>query len=153
MEDDGVIVALGGYRGASFAVRAGGHGDVTATHRLWHKPKDIGWLGTGVVHEGTVYICDAGGVIYCIDVKTGEFLWKSRGDGGGTWSSITQTADGTMYLLTKSGATTVFRPDRQALKRVAENELSEPSNASVVVAGKDVLVRTDQALWCFAEPE
>ena len=58
-----------------------------------------------------------------------------------------------MYLLTKSGATTVFLPDRQALKQVAENELSEASNASVVVAGNDVLVRTDQALWCFAKPE
>ncbi len=59
----------------------------------------------------------------------------------------------TMYLLTKSGTTTVFRPDRKALKRVAENELNEASNASVVVAGSDVLVRTDQALWCFAKPE
>ena len=152
MEEDGIVIALGGYRGASFAVRAGGRGDVTAT-RLWHKPKDIGWLGTGVVHEGSVYICDTGGVIYCIDVETGEVRWKSRSGGGGTWSSITQTADGTMYLLTKSGATTVFRPDRQALKRVAENQLGETSNASVVVAGNDVLVRTDRALWCFAKPE
>lgn len=153
LEDDGVIVALGGYRGASFAVRAGGSGDVTATHRLWHKPNDVGWLGTGVIHEGTAYVCDMGGVIYGIDVKTGEFLWKSRGGGGGTWSSVTQTADGTMYLLTKSGVTTVFRPDRGGLKQVAENELGETSNASVVVAGGDVLVRTDQALWCFAKPE
>jgi outer membrane protein assembly factor BamB len=153
MEENGVVVALGGYRGASFAVRAGGRGDVTATHRLWHKPEDIGWLGTGVIHESTVYICDTGGVIYCIDVEMGDLLWKSRSDGGGTWSSITQTADGTMYLLTKSGTTTVFRPDREALKRVATNELNEASNASVIVAGSDVLVRTDQALWCFANPE
>lgn len=153
MEDNGVIVALGGYRGASFAVRAGGRGDVTATHRLWHKPKDIGWLGTGVADEGSVYICDTGGVVYCIDIETGEFLWKSRGGGGGTWSSITQTADGTMYLLTKSGTTTVFRPDRQSFQRVAENGLGEASNASVVVAGNDVLVRTDQTLWCFAKPQ
>ena len=150
---NGVVVALGGYRGASFAVRAGGRGDVTATHRLWHKPEDIGWLGTGVIYDGTVYICDTGGVIYCIDAQTGDILWKRRSDGGGTWSSITQTADGTMYLLTKSGTTTVFRPDREALKRVATNELNEASNASVVVAGNNVLVRTDQALWCFETPE
>lgn len=153
MEESGVVVALGGYRGASFAVRAGGRGDVTTTHRLWHKPKDIGWLGTGVAHEGAIYICDTGGVIYCIDVETGEFLWKNRGDGGGTWSSITQTGDGTMYLLTKNGTTTVFRPDRQSFQRIVENELGETSNASVVVVGNDVLVRTDQSLWCFAKPQ
>ncbi|MDV6031945.1 MAG: PQQ-binding-like beta-propeller repeat protein [Phycisphaera sp. RhM] len=149
MESDGVIVALGGYRGASLAVRAGGRGDVTETHRLWHKPKDIGWLGTGVAHERTIYICDTGGVIYCIDVDTGETQWKSRSGGGGTWSTITQTADGLMYLLDKSGTTIVFRPDRKEFKRFAENELKESTNASVVVAGGDVLIRTDKALWCF----
>ena len=78
MEENGVVVALGGYRGASFAVRAGGRGDVTATHRLWHKPKDIGWLGTGVVHDGALYICDTGGVIYCIDVASwGSFCGRA----------------------------------------------------------------------------
>ena len=152
MEGDGVVVALGGYRGASFAVRAGGHGDVTQTHRLWHKPKDSGWLGTGVVHEGAVYISDMGGVLYCIDVPTGNVLWRSRRDGGGTWSTVTQTASGLMYLLSKSGATTVFRPDREEFQLVAENELDEPTNASVVVAGGEVFIRTDRALWCFTDP-
>ncbi|TWT91961.1 outer membrane protein assembly factor BamB family protein [Stieleria varia] len=149
MYSNGVIVALGGYSGASLAVRVGGQGDVTQTHRLWHKPKDGGWLGTGVVDDGAIYICDIGGVVHCLDVQTGQELWKRRGDGGGTWSSITQTADGNMYLLTKSGTTTVFLPDRTGLKKVAENKLDETTNASVVVAGEDVLVRTDAALWAF----
>ena len=151
MEYEGVVVALGGYRGASLAVRAGGHGDVTQTHRLWHKPKDSGWLGTGVADKGTIYVCDMGGVIHVIDVQTGQILWKQRGDGGGTWSSITQTADGLMYLLTKSGTTTVFRPDREEFKRIALNRLNESTNASVVVAGSEVLIRTDKALWCFED--
>ena len=90
-----------------------------------------------------------GGVIHCIDIPTGEVLWKKRGEGGGTWSTVTQAGSGEMYLLTKSGTTTVFLPDRDALKQVAENQLGEPSNASVVVTGRDVLIRTDQSLWCF----
>lgn len=152
MEADGVIVALGGYLGASMAVRAGGRDDVTETHRLWHKPKDGGWLGTGVTHEGDLYICDMGGVIHCIDIETGDSQWKARGDGGGTWSSITQAGNGLMYLLTKSGTTTVFRPDSNELKRVAKNELDESTNASVVAAGSDILIRTDKSLWCFSYP-
>lgn len=150
VEHDGVIVALGGYRGASQAVRAGGRGDVTVTHRLWHKPEDIGWLGTGVAHQGHVYVCDMGGVIHCIDVQSGDVNWKHRGADGGTWSSVTQTGDGVMYLLTKTGTTTVFRPDPEAYQPIAENELNQASNASVVIAGNDVLIRTDEALWCFA---
>jgi len=151
MESDGVIVALGGYGGASFAVRAGGRGDVTDTRRLWHRPSDSGWLGTGVTHQGTLYVCDMGGVVHCMDVQTGDIRWKGRSEGGGTWSSITQTADGLMYLLTKSGTTTVFRPDREKFVRVAENELEERTNASVVIAGEDVVIRTDEAVWCFTD--
>ncbi len=150
MESNGIIVALGGYNGASLAVRAGGQGDVTETHRLWHKPNDGGWLGTGVVDDGAIYICDIGGLIRCLDVQSGKELWKERSGGGGTWSSITQTADGLMFLLTKSGATTVFQPSREGLKKVAFNELNEATNASVVVAGKDILIRTDKALWSLA---
>ncbi len=149
MESDGVVVALGGYGGASLAVRAGGRGDVTQTHRIWHKPKDGSWLGTGVTDKGAIYVCNMGGVLHCLDVQTGEELWKDRVDGGGTWSSITQTDDGKMFLLTKSGTTTVFQPSKDGLKLVAENELDESTNASVVIAGSDVLIRTDEALWCF----
>ena len=151
VEHDGVIVVLGGYNGASMAVRTGGSGDVTKTHRLWHKPRDNGWLGTGVAEEGAVYVCDMGGVLHCIEVLTGDVLWKSRVEGGGTWSSITQTSEGMMHLLTKTGATTVFRPNQEKLDEVSVNELNETSNASVVVAGGEVLVRTDKALWCFAK--
>jgi outer membrane protein assembly factor BamB len=152
MESNGVVVALGGYSGASLAVRTGGRGDVTETHRLWHKPKDGGWLGTGVVDDHAIYICDIGGVISCIDVASGKELWKERSGGGGTWSSIAQTADGLMFLLTKSGATTVFRPSREGLNKISVNQLNEPTNASVVIAGSDTLIRTDNALWSLAAP-
>jgi outer membrane protein assembly factor BamB len=147
MEWDGVIVALGGYGGASLAVRAGGRGDVTRTHRLWQKPRDSGWLGTGVAHDGLIYACSMSGVLSCMKVQTGEVLWNNRIRGGGSWSSITQTGDGRMFLLTKSATTTVFQPDSKELKRLSENALNETTNASVVVAGNDVLIRTDKALW------
>lgn len=86
-----------------------------------------------------------------MDVQTGDELWKGRVDGGGTWSSITKTGDGKMYLLTKAGTTTVFTPDRTEFKKLAENTIDETTNASVVVAGHDVLVRTDRALWSFTK--
>lgn len=152
VESGGVVVALGGYRGASLAVRAGGRGDVTQTHRLWHKPNDNGWLGTGVAVDGNVYVCDMGGVLTCLDVQTGDVRWKDRTDGGGTWSSITKTADDKLFLLTKSGVTTVFQPSATELKTIATNKVGETTNASVVIAGTNVLVRTDKSLWCFAKP-
>ncbi len=149
MQSSDTVVVLGGYGGASLAVRAGGQGDVTTSRRVWHRPRDSGWLGTGVAHDGAIYICSMDGILSCIDVQSGEELWKKRIGGGGTWSSITHTADGRMFLLDKSGTTTVFEPDREKFKEIAVNELNESTNASVVIAGSDLLIRTNQALWSF----
>ncbi len=151
MESDGIVVALGGYRGASLAVRGSGEGDITDTQRLWHKPKDSGWLGTGMIEDGVLYVAGMGGVLSCIDIDTGEVLWKQRTDGGSTWSSVTQDGSGMMFLLSKSGITTVFRPNKEKLELVATNSLDETTNASVVIAGDDILIRTDKALWSIGE--
>ncbi len=147
MESHGIVIGLGGYRGASLAVQGVGEGDVTNSQRLWHEPKDSGWLGTGIIHDGVLYAADMGGVLYCRNIQTGEVLWKARTDGGSTWSSITQDASGLMFLLSQSGSTTVFRPNKQRFDVVATNSLDESTNASVVIAGEDILIRTDKSLW------
>ena len=147
-----VVVGLGGYGGAALAVRAGGEGDVTDSRRLWHGPRGA-WLGTGATAGGVLYVCDMRGTLHALDVLSGEDLWKARagGDGGGgTWGSVTATGDGRMVALTKNGAATLFRPDREEFKVLAVNELGERTNASVVAAGAEWFVRTDEALWCFA---
>ncbi|TWU10910.1 outer membrane protein assembly factor BamB family protein [Allorhodopirellula heiligendammensis] len=149
MQSGDTIVVLGGYGGASLAVRVGGQGDVTRSHQVWHRPRDKGWLGTGVAHDGAIYISGLEGILSCIDVLSGDELWRKRIGGGGTWASITQTDDGRMFLLDKSGRTTVFAPNRDKYEEIAVNELNEPTNASVVIAGNDLLIRTDRALWSF----
>lgn len=151
MESEGIVIALGGYRGASLAVRGSGEGDITEAQRLWHEPKDSGWLGTGLIADGVIYAADMGGVLSCRDVKTGKTLWKQRTEGGSTWSSITQDESGLMFLLSKSGATTVFRPNKEKFDLVATNSLDESTNASVVIAGDDILIRTDKALWAIGK--
>jgi outer membrane protein assembly factor BamB len=153
MYGDGHIVALGGYAGASLAVRPGGNGNVTETHRAWHKPRDGSWLGTGVVHEGHLYIGDMQGILHCIKLDTGDVAWKERLPGssgrGDTWSSITMSGDGLMYLLNQGGDTFVFRPSPKGYEQIARNALGEDTNASIVLTNGQVLIRTQQSLWCI----
>jgi hypothetical protein len=52
---DGVVYCLGGRSGvAALAVRAGGSGDVTGTHRLWTSNKGSN-VSSPVVHDGHLY--------------------------------------------------------------------------------------------------
>ena len=145
------MVGLGGYGGASLAVRANGEGDISDAQRLWHEPKDSGWLGTGMIEDGVLYVADIGGVLSCREIETGDVLWKERFEGGSTWSSITQDEAGLMFLLSKSGTTTLFRHKKDKFDVVAINSLNEATNSSVVIAGNDHLIRTDKALWSIGE--
>src|SRR6187399_1724709 len=53
---DGIVVTMGGFNGKSMAVSAGGTGDVTDSRRLWLHPKTKQRIGSGVIHDGHVYI-------------------------------------------------------------------------------------------------
>jgi outer membrane protein assembly factor BamB len=147
---DGVILANGGYNGAVLAVRTGGSGDVTDSHRLWHQPKSPQRIGSGVIHDGHVYIVDDPGTAECIKLQTGEVVWKERLPAKGSatnWSSAV-LADGNIYSLSQGGDVCVFKAATK-FEIVAVNSLEEPANASVAISNGDVFVRTHRSLWCI----
>ena len=153
--DDGVLVIMGGYFSASLAVRPGGSGDVTKTHRIWHRPRSAASrLGTGIIKDGYWYVSDMKGIVECIEVKTGKNVWKKRLSGssgsGNVWGSITMTADGNLYMLNQSGDTFVFKASPK-YELIATNSLGETTNSSVVPSGGELLLRTHKHLWCISE--
>lgn len=149
---DGVVVAMGGYYGSSMAVKVGGSGDVTKTHRLWRKVRHNGGIGSGVARDGHLYYPSASGVGYCLNVRTGEEIWEERLRGAsrrsGAWGSPTLLGD-KIYFLNQGGDTIVFRADTK-FEQLAANPLGEQSNSSIVVADGELFVRTHKALWCLA---
>ena len=153
---DGVVIAMGGYHGASLAVRPGGSGDVTKSHRVWHTPKSQSRLGTGVMHDGHWYVSDMKGIVEGIDVKTGKTVWKKRLSGttgsGNVWGSIMMSADGLLYMLNQSGDTFVFRASPKH-ELIATNSLGETTNSTVVPSGGDLFIRTHNALWCIGQKQ
>jgi outer membrane protein assembly factor BamB len=53
---DEVIVGMSGYHGPAIAVKTGGEGDVTGSHRLWMQgQKNPQRVGSGVLVDGHVY--------------------------------------------------------------------------------------------------
>lgn len=149
---DGIIVALGGYFGNSIAVKAGGEGDVTKTHRLWQHVRHNGGIGSGVVKNGRLYYHDSGGVAYCLDLKTGETLWKGRLPGiSKSWGSLLLAGD-RIYALSQAGETVVFKANPQEFEVVAHNHLGEMTNSSPVPFGKELFIRTHDGLWCIGLP-
>ncbi len=152
---DPVIIAASGFGGAAMVVKTGGSGDVTATHRLWHWPKNKGFIGSAVVKDGHLYWIDIGGVAQCVRLSNGEVMWTARlpraGEDNGVWSSPVLHA-GHVYVVNKSGNTVVFKAQSTSFDVVATNLLDEASNSSVVVSGGEIFLRTVNALWCIRNP-
>ncbi|MED5278083.1 MAG: PQQ-binding-like beta-propeller repeat protein, partial [Verrucomicrobiota bacterium] len=73
--DGNVVLSMGGYFGASIAVKPGGKGDVTAK-RVWHDPRSKkNRLGTAVIRNGYAFFANMSGFAECVDMKTGKVVF------------------------------------------------------------------------------
>jgi outer membrane protein assembly factor BamB len=152
--DRGIVVAMGGFMGMSLAVKTGGAGDVTATHRLWHHPKTKQRIGSGVVHDGHIYILNDPGVAECWELETGKLVWEERLKGpapkSSNWSSMLLAGD-KLYAINQGGDAFVVKASPK-FELLATNSLGESSNSSIAPSDGELFIRTHQALWCVGQP-
>lgn len=151
---EGQVIAFGGYGGMGVSVKAGGQGDVTKTHRLWHLPKVSQRIGSGVVYQGHHYILSDGGIAECRDLKTGQMVWNERlkgpGPTGQNWSSIVLTADGLCYAVNQGGDAFIFRASPK-FELLATNSLGEKVIGSMAVSDGQIFIRGYKHLWCIGQ--
>lgn len=138
---------------AATAVRVGGRGDVTATHRLWQTRKGSN-VSSPVWHDGRLYFAhDQGLFFYCLDANSGEVVFEERLPRGfGTIYSSPVLAGGRIFLFSRDGGALVLEAG-DSYKVVSQNPALDrsPVNASPAVVGNRLLIRSDQALYCIAE--
>jgi len=154
---DGVVGVTGsGLRNAAMAIRPGGRGNVTATHRLWHltPPGSKGCIGSGVIARGHLYQVTMMGFAQCLDLKTGQTVWDERLTGPGaknsSWSSPLLAGD-RLYVPNQNGDVFVLRAGPK-FECLATNSIGgEPMNASLAASDGTLLLRTHRNLWCIAE--
>lgn len=144
-------VAFTGYvQGPTMAFRLDGSGDVTTTQRMWRSLQSQR-IGSGVVVDGFLYVANAGpATAECIECLTGKSRWSARIEGGEPWGSVVMAA-GRLYVTSRRGVTTVFRPDPDKFDMLAHNELGEPSNSTPAISDGEIFLRTDAHVFCIRE--
>lgn len=150
---DGVVYYLGGRSGtAALAVRAGGSGDVTATHRLWTS-KTGSNVTSPIYLDGHLYwMSEKLGIAYCAKAATGKLVYRERLEQAGQVYASPLLADGRLYYLTRNGRMFVLTA-KPKFERLATNEFDDRSrfDASPAVDGNRLLVRSERFLYCLGQ--
>lgn len=132
------------------AIRAGGHGDVTATHVLWRYRKALPNTSSPLLYEGVIYLV-RDGVLTSLNPENGEVYKQARLNGalGRYWSSPV-AADGKILLASEDGKVVVLLAAPQ-WEILAVNSLNEDIFATPAILDGRIYVRTHDALYCFAK--
>jgi len=154
---DGLVAAFGsGLRNTALVVRPGGSGDVTATHRVWHRlpANSKACLGSGLIYRGHIYQVTMMGFAQCIDLHRGQTVWEERlpstSARRGCWSSPILVGD-RFYAANQNADVFVLRAAPR-FECLATNSLGgELMNASPAAARGALLLRTEKHLWCIAD--
>jgi outer membrane protein assembly factor BamB len=129
------------------AIKAGGRGDISASHRAWSF--DDGPDVPSPVSDGRyLYLVTDNGVTWCLDAKTGKAVWGPKRLRPGTYSASPVLADGRIYAINEDGLTTVFAAG-PSFEVVAENALQEYVLSSPAVSEGQIFIRTDQHLYAI----
>lgn len=143
---DGMVIAPTRVK-PMLALRAGGRGDVTASHRVWSYDAgpDVPTPATDGTH---LYIVGDKGLVSCLDAKTGQVLYGPQRIATGTYSASPVVADGKVYVVSEDGLTTVLKAGPK-FEVLGENALGETTLATPAVAGGQLFIRTSKKLYCL----
>ena len=93
-------------------------------------------------------VSDQGGIVTCLEAKTGEEMYRERI--GGNFSSSPTHSNGKIYFHSQEGVTTILQAGKD-FHVLAKNELDGSHMASAAIDGNAFIFRTDKALYRIEE--
>ena len=150
----GVVYAIGGRKNTALAVRTGGRGEVTDSHRLWITDKGSN-VCSPVYHDGHLYwIHERQGTANCLDASNGQVKFQVRlTPRPGVVYSSSLVADGKIYCSSQRNGTFVLAASPE-FKLLSHNSLGNDNsrtNACPAVHNGQLLMRTDRMLYCIGK--
>jgi outer membrane protein assembly factor BamB len=131
------------------AVRGGGRGDVTQSHRAWEFQNGPD-VPTPVSDGQYFYVVNDKGIVYCLDAKSGETIYGPQRIRPGTYSASPVLADGKIYVTNEEGLTTVFTAGPK-FEMLAENAFDEFVLSSPAISDGQIFIRTSGHLYAIGQ--
>lgn len=135
-------------QGQVHAVKLGGKGDVTTTHRLWERDDFGVFVASPIVYDGRVYLLRNNGGVVCLDPKTGEPFWEAKlPRAADAYYASPVIAGGILYAAREDGMVFSARIGER-FELLGKNDMGEQILASPVPFDGHLLIRTESHLFC-----
>jgi outer membrane protein assembly factor BamB len=147
----GLVFFSAGYpRKRVIAVRPGADGDITKTDAIaWTYDKGTAYVASPVLHGDYLYLMSDGGIITCLDAKTGALVYEgARPPVPGTYRSSLAAFGDKILQTSEDGDTFVFRagPKHEILRT---NSVGEPVWATLAFAHDTIYIRGEKHLFAI----
>jgi outer membrane protein assembly factor BamB len=140
-----LLYSASGRNGPMLALRAGGDGDVTATHLAWQAVRSGPHVPSPALVNGRLYTANDTGVFNCLDAATGKLVYTERVND--QFSASPVVAGDLMWFAAESGVTYVVRASDR-FEPVTKNDLGSPILASPAAIDGTLIIRTSDELLC-----
>src|SRR5262249_13419142 len=147
------VYSLGGrFEGTAVAVKAGGEGDVTESHKLWEKQLG-GSICSPTVYGDHLYWVADNGTANCVKTKDGSKVYGQRLKNSGTLYASIVIADGKIYAVSRDKGTFVLaaKPKFEELAHNTFESDRSVSNGSPAVSKGQLLIRSNKYIYCIGK--
>ena len=94
------------------------------------------------------FVSDSGGMVTCLDAKTGKEQWRERI--GGNHGASPTLVGGRLLFHSKEGETVALKPGRK-FEVLMRNKLDGQHHASAAVSDDALYLRTEKAIYKISE--
>jgi outer membrane protein assembly factor BamB len=132
------------------AIKAGGRGEITNTHRLWSFDNGPD-VPTPVSDGKLLYTVTDRGVAYALDVQTGTTVYGPERLKPDSYSASPVLAEGKIYITSENeGLTSVYRAGPK-FELLAQNPLNDYCLSSPAMSQGQIFIRTTGHLWAIGQ--
>lgn len=143
------LYCSGGRSNKTFAVKAGGRGDVTETNLIWDVPRGAN-VTSPILDDGYLYWSHDKAIALCLRASDGEEMFRERmPTRSRVYASI--IGDGKNLFLTTRDAGVLVLAASPEYTEIATNRLGSPEerfNATPAIVDNRLFLRSDAALYC-----
>ncbi|MCY3969254.1 MAG: PQQ-like beta-propeller repeat protein [Acidobacteria bacterium] len=147
-----LAVFTSGYPGKiAFAIRLDSRGDLTGRNdaRVWTYRKGTGYVPSNLLYDGLLYLTNDGGVITCLDARTGEVVYEGgRLPIRGRYSASMVGGGGRILMVNTDGDAALFRAGREH-EVLGSFSLGESVWATPAIVGDRLYIRGRDHLFAL----